>query len=479
MPNINKLIAYSICFSLFCTMINFGIDGYGLYILTIEVIFFSIISVFYILSKIIKNAKSLNILHILIFMNFVGWLSYIVTYDKSNEIKYINSAIIVFLFNLISDFALIYIFNRLITKLCPKSSLQWLDIISIKVVALRYTTTSIFIFASIFFQAYLFSLGIVMSGAGSDVVLESSALQSIIIQFALLIQGSVIVLSLIYLICGNSKQKKIGICLFLMELILAFLSGRRALLSIIILTTFFWIVLKGFSFKKLFLSLVVMIFLVIVAGPIFQSMRSNVLDSRLDIVSTSGKFSAIFSELSSSISNYSLNSFFSQEYKENLDDRGGYLNWTILIQDQLMTKNKDYMLGLVTTFSILEIIPRIIFPNKFNIIGDTRVEQKIQAWFDMGYFDGASTLLGYGIAEAGLLGAVFYYSCLGFLLFNLFYFSLRTNYALFSIWALYAAFSLCFYTENDLTDLLNTVRYLIIIIIIEKFYFKKNYKRIL
>ena len=89
----------------------------------------------------------------------------------------------------------------------------------------------------------------------------------------------------------------------------------------------------------------------------------------------------------------------------------------------------------------LKWFPKFLWPGKLDYLGNRQVEQKIQMWFGMPDEDGASTFLGYAIADGGWIGIILYFAFFGALLGLLMRFVSTGYFTLTQLWAVGVGFS--------------------------------------
>jgi len=303
---------------------------------------------------------------------------------------------------------------------------------------------------------------------------DISVLQSALLQLVSPIRGVVSVLCFLFLLGRNPGRRKLGLILLVVQIVIAFLEGRRHLIGFFLLGGLIWVGLRGLNFKRMAVAGSVVLLVVGISGPLFLMLRTTAMRNDIRVVDAASRGAILAESSSTVIDKYRLKNSMDPDYVENVKDRAGFFDWTVQVQERVM-KGWDTRGGEVALMSVMEVIPRVFFPRKLEALGEFRTEQRIESWFGLPIEDGASTILAYAIADGGLVGVVVYFAAFGALIALLIRFMFAANFPISSFWAAATLFGLCFSIEQDLTALLGALRMLITVVLLDRilqFFFK-------
>jgi hypothetical protein len=408
--------------------------------------------------------KNFGFIYVLLLMTSISWVAY--GFTVLGEARLSDSILLTFSQNLLGLAVLIVIVHLMTRSSNQKLKVNWAVALAARLNALPRVTVNFVIFVYAIMTVYRFSLGLFMSGTGG-IMTTVSTLQSILLQLSAPIGGVVAMLGFLILFDQSSKQQTLGGFLVAIQSVLAFLGGRRVLIGLCILGTMVWILLRGIKIRRLFFACLLMVTVVLVAGPFFFLLRSTAQKLGIQEIDAAMRGGVLAQSFTTVVDEFSLHEAFRPSYVENIKQRAGFFDWTVTLQERV-ARNWPTRNGEIAFISIVEVFPRVFFPGKFEYLGGVQTEQKIQQWFALPIQDSASTILGYAIADGGWVGVIVYFTAYGALLAVLFRFMLNANFTLSSLWAASALFFLCFHIEMNLTGLIGTLRMLIIVSILDQ-----------
>jgi hypothetical protein len=412
-----------------------------------------------------RYPQQLSVVHVLVLVNAVSWMAYGVTgWDDGREPN-TTAILLTFAQCLVGLSVLVIVFERLTRTLLAKSYLGWVGVLAERMRSMRRSTLFLLLAVYALLTAYRFSIGLVMSGAGG-LMEDVTIIQSIILQLSSPVSGVVSVLGFLLMLGKDPKRRSVGIALVLIQVAFAFLGGRRGLLGLIALGGIVWIALRGMTGRRLLVVSGFVAIAVGVASPLFLSLREEAVRNEIFAVEAASRGAILAESLSRVVDEFTLQATLKSEHIENVQHRAGFLDWTVEIQQRVM-QGWSVRYGEVAFVGILEAIPRFLFAEKFHVLGDFRVEQKVQIWFGMKVEDRANTVLGYAIADGGMVAVIIYFAAYGALLALVFRFLMGANFALSSLWAASTLFGMCFNVELGITDLFAVVRILVAVAVLD------------
>lgn len=411
----------------------------------------------------------LTFLYLLVLVTAGSWVSYtVITLGLTDlDATYANTgAILMTLFQNIMGFLVaVLVFERMNRSNQARGISDWLPDLLGRVRALPWFIVWAVLGVHLALVAYSASLGQMMSGTGG-IMTEVSMLQSIILQLSDSISGTVTLLGFMLLIGGNQRRRCFSMGLLALQLVLAFLGGRRGLFGVVLLGGLLWTIARGLNFKRLIVMAGIMITVVTVAWPAFLLLRGTAQQEGINAAAARDRTAILAQSADSTFKDFSPERAYSQEYVENLKNRFGFFGWTVMIQEKLMD-GWEMRGGEIVLVTFLEMVPRFLWPGKLDYLGHRQVEQKIQMWFGMPDEDSASTFLGYSIADGGWIGVILYFAFFGAALGLLMRFVSTGYFTLTRLWAAGVVFSLCYNIEAGFGEVIGTLRLFIAVLLLE------------
>ena len=412
----------------------------------------------------------LTFIYILVLMTAGSWVSYTVTTlgltDLATNYANTNTILITLFQNILGCLVAVLIFNRVNQHNQSPGLQHWLlDLIG-QVRALPWPVILAALGVYIILLSYMTSMGIVMSGTGG-VMAEASISQSILLQLSELAIGVITPLIFILPMSSDRRQRLLGIGLLIIQFALIFLlHGRRGMIGFILLGGLLWTISRGLNFKRMLVMGGIVVLVVAIMWPAFLMLRNTATKEGIHTASAAERTTILTQASTSVFSEFSIQRAYSQEYKENLENRFNFLEWTVAIQERI-SDGWETRGGQIFFVTLLESIPRFLWPGKLDYLSHTQIEQKIQGWFRMPEGDGASTLLGYAIADGGWIGVILYFMFFGAVLGLIMRFISTGYFALSRLWAVGVMFSLCYSIEAGVSEQLGALRLFAAVLLLE------------
>jgi multisubunit Na+/H+ antiporter MnhC subunit len=450
----------------------------GTFVVWMVVLAFFIMSTIITMRTFMRTPENITFTYVLVLATAGAWVFYAYTTlgPSKSTIAYVNTeAILVTIAqSIFGCLVTIYVFSRGMQNDSFTGITNWLTDLMNRVNALPLSMIITCLVIHLALVTYSFSLGIVMSGTGG-IMGEASILQSIILQISGFVSGIITLMGFLLLFNEEKRIRLFGFSIVLFQLILVFLGGRRGLLGIVMLYGIIWVIIKGLTFKRITIVTVSIILVTTIAWPTFLELR-NIAQKEGIIQATPNERTSILMQSGNSLykgKGFSINRVYTSQYKDNLQNRFSFLQWTVSIQEALMSGH-ELRYGDIAITSFLEVVPRFLWPGKLEYLGFTQIESKIQQWFGLPDVDGASTFLGAAIADGGWIGVFIYFVFFGVVLKLIMHYIIIGHFTLLKLWCVWAMFSLCFNVEAAVTSILDVLRLLIVILLFDKLLYRQN-----
>lgn len=311
-----------------------------------------------------------------------------------------------------------------------------------------------------------FSSGLLMSGTGG-VMTQVGVIESALLQFSSTVGALFTIIGWLFVFGRDRKRFWIGCGFLFVQIALGFLGGRRVLLSVFVLGGLIWVGLRGISLKRVMAGGAVGLVLVTMAGPLFLELRNTAVQNGLHVVPVEMRPAIFIDSARSALAGFEPFSAFSDGYVDGASARASFLGFTLEIQQRL---NDGWSVGAgrFMVISMLEMVPRIIWAEKLQVLGEFRAEQQMQLWFSLPVGDVSPTLLTFAVADGGMIGVVLYYALAGILFGLLYRFMWHANHLIFRFWAAAQIFALCINVETSLAAYIGAGRYLLAFFVLDK-----------
>lgn len=407
-----------------------------------------------------RRANHLGFPHILVLMTAASWVGYSLTDIQAHADMAAEQ--LTFLQNLVGLWTLLAVAALSTQRMSPWSN-EWGNFLRRRIATLPFSSIQlcILIFTALVF--YRFSVGLVMSGTGL-LMKDVTALQSVVLQISAILEGMVGLLAW-FLYYGRSRRRHLlGLTLLIIQFVLCFLQGRRILLGFLLLGWLNSAWFRGFDLRRVLIAGAVVAVIMLVGGALFWNFRNVAISNAIHTSDAAARGTILAHSWSTVIGDLSWERLFSPEYSENVSQRSGFLTWTVAIQERL-SQGVPLRGGEIILQTLMEYVPRVLFPEKLEWLGDLRIEQKIQVWFRIldADTDGSSTVLGFAIADGGWVGVLLYFAGYGWLLGMLFRFSVKAHSTWAALWAAATLYNLCYSLESGVTELVGSLRMLIVV----------------
>lgn len=435
------------------------------------VLAFFILALVFTIRTAIRCPSKLTFSYIFVLTTAGSWVSYTVTTLGSTSLSatYTNTdtILITFFQSVLGCLVALQVFNRINGYNQAHRLPHWLPVLLGRVQALPWSVILVTLGIYLILMIYRFSLGLVMSGTGG-IMAEVSMLQSTILQLSEQISVIVTLLGYMLLLLDVDQRRRLfGIGILLLQFVLIFLMhGRRGMFGFVLLGGLLWTIARGLNFKRLLIMVGIMVLVVAVAWPAFLLLRHTAQQEGIHSAAVTERTAILAQAGTSTFREFSIQNAYSREYTENLENRFSFLGWSVMIQERV-SDGWEVRGGQVFFISLLELIPRFLWPGKFDYLGHIQIEQKIQEWFRMPMGDGASTLLGYAIADGGWIGVILYFAFFGFTLGLVAHFICTRYFTLTRLWAVGVMFSLCYSIEAGLSEQIGVLRLLASVLLVE------------
>ena len=267
--------------------------------------------------------------------------------------------------------------------------------------------------------AFAASIGLVMSGTG-EVMADVDGLTSAFIILSLPFRPFAILVGASLSNHGQLSIRWIARCLFFIELIQSFLTGRRELLFLFFLVAFVsYLKTVRLQLAHLFWGALGAVVMVMVLAPFFYHLRATMQENEVHSAPVEERLSRMLSEvLPDAQATFNLSEMLEKEsgYRTNMGTRS-YLLTPLTQTVEAIEEGTDYLYGQVLFRAFLLAVPRFLWPGKgdYLMMEDAPTEQFIQIHFGMPLGDVSSTLVWHGYADGGLLGILVYMGIFGLL----------------------------------------------------------------
>jgi hypothetical protein len=418
---------------------------------------------------------NLTFIYILVLITAGSWVSYTVTTLGSTDLgtTYANTdTILITLFQgILGCLVAVQVFDRVSQHNQNSNLPHWLLDLFDRVRVLPWPVILATLGVHFIFLIYMASVGIVISSA--EVMGEASTLQSVIFQLSGSISGMITIFGFILFLGGDQRRRLrrlrrlLGVGVLILQFVLTFLlHGRRGVFGFVLLGGLLWAISRGLNIKRMLVMGGILVLVVAVVWPVFLMLRNTAQQEGVHTAMVAERTAILTEATITVIRDFSIKNAYSQEYKENLENRFSFLGWTVMIQERVLD-GWETRGGQIFFITLLEMVPRFLWPGKLDYLEHMQLEQKIQGWFRMPEGDGASTLLGYAIADGGWIGVILYFAFFGATLGLIMRFVSTGYFTLSRLWAVGVMFSLCYSIEAGLSEQIGVLRLFVAILLLE------------
>ena len=113
------------------------------------------------------------------------------------------------------------------------------------------------------------------------------------------------------------RRRRFGMGLLALQLVLAFLGGRRGLFGVVLLGGLLLTIARGLNFKRLMVMAGIMIMVVTVAWPAFLLLRGTAQQEGINAAAARDRTAILARSADSTFKDFSPERAYSQEYVEN------------------------------------------------------------------------------------------------------------------------------------------------------------------
>lgn len=404
--------------------------------------------------------------HVFVFVSVAGWVGYGFSGAALSRIDGLGIVAIAYWQHMLGLAVTLMVWSLPLPGGFRERGPEWYEdlLISCNKISLAALVLLFLLVAAL--AVYRMSLGLVFSGTGL-IMEQVSSWQSALVQLGLGLDMVALLVGLLLVFDKDPLRRAIGYMLIGMQLLFAFAESRRAVVGVIMAGFLLWVARYRIKGKQLLFMAVLSIFVVGFVGPFFAIVRNEAWIQGVHVVDPDYRIGILGDSIRVALSEFDFSKPYSSDYQDNVKNRVAFYEYAVMLQGKI-TDGWEPRNGEVAYYGLLESVPSMFWPNKRGFLGNYNIEQKVQVWFGEAPVDAGGTLLGYAIADGGVVGVMIYFGVLGFCLWMLRNFSYFAKHPLLRIWAVSSVFVICFWIESSIASVMSVMRLLLVLYVLDK-----------